>query len=274
MANVNIEISQNGRVTGDRGMIIGYEDQCISEPIHIIHPQFSGVQYILEYRYTQTICREPIDSNGHATIKIQGPGYVQCQFIAIDVMTGNNVFRSNSWNFIIRKALRIEPSHYPCQAHQFTSHNHGCNCGKSPCTCNCNCNSNDFDAFTAFWKLQNEIRNESDIRFSEIQEINAQLQLINDALKLDEPTPSILDANRLINPGTFASAIGSINFPDDINQFKITVSSFDNSRTILQNAAEIDADNIWFRTGTQSNISSIDYDWTGWAPLITRTGII
>ena len=104
---VNIVISQNGNVTGDKGKIIAYEGQKYSEVLNIVHPLIDGAKYYIEYKYADTILRNELDSNNNVSIQVFDAGYVQCKFVAIDLLSGDIVFKSKTWNLIVKQDLKI-----------------------------------------------------------------------------------------------------------------------------------------------------------------------
>ena len=75
---VNLVITQDRKVTGDNGKIIAYEGQEWSEVINIVHPQFPGCKYFIEYKYNNTIYKNELDSNGHVSLKVENSGYLNC----------------------------------------------------------------------------------------------------------------------------------------------------------------------------------------------------
>jgi|GEM_PF-5587486 len=267
---VNITVFQNGTVIGDKGKIIGYEGQDYSEMIHIVFPQFSGCQYYIEYKYNQTIFKDKIDSNGHIKLKIEKGGRIQAQFVAIDSITGIPQFKSKSWDFIVHESLKTEACHYPCppeyihsNKHHHHSDHHGC--------CNHDshgCGNNNNDCCNMLFEIKTELRNEEDIRFDNIQEINIRLDKIETMLGiLEDPIARIVDANLLVTIGKWSADVGSFNFPTNTDRYKLDVSLF-NDCDVLQNAYEVDSDNIWYRTGILDSLAGI-YTWSEWCPVIT-----
>lgn len=258
---VNITIYQSGDVTGDKGKIIAYEGQQYSDTITIVHPLFTGAEYFIEYKYSQTIYRDKLDANNRVKIKIEKAGYVKCQLLAIDILTGEILFKSKSWDMLVHNDFQLEPSHYPCDSY--------IHCAPlPPHHCNHDCHSNDksIDSYEAYFKLLNELRNEEEIRHKEIQSIYEDIALIKNALNLNKPITSNIDANELIEENKYYGSMYSINIPEPNQEYVITVERHDN--TILQYAAESDGDNIWFRSGIIDDDGSVV--WTSWAPTITR----
>ena len=271
---VNITISQSGKVTGDKGKIVAYNNQRYSEPIRIVHPIFSGALYYIQYRYNQTIFTDQLDANGIVKLKIEHCGYLSCQFIARDVCTGNPIFTSSTWNFLVGDTLKTEPCHYPCPPDYISSggHHHFNGCCPPPPPPSDPYRDN-FDSYDAYWKLKNELRNEEEIRFNETQSLMTEIEQIKDYINMSDPVPSKLDANELLEAGTYMANAESINFPAENQEYKVTVSNYGNNHSVLQNAAEVDSDNVWFRTGEYNDMTG-EYDWTTWTPLITRVSEI
>lgn len=266
---IKLNVYQNGDVLGDTGKIVAYEGSCYSDIINIVHPIYEGAEYFVEYKCQQTLMRDRLDSNNNVRIRIGKAGYLLCQFIATDIQTGDVLFRSNSWNLLIQKQMTVEPSHYPCPSHP-TPHNihHGCFPHQPAPN-----NSPNMDSYEAYYKLVTELRNEEDIRYRENQAIREDLMKIKDALNIADPTPSIIDANEVIKQGKYIALINSINFPTNDQEYFLIVNQYNNK--IIQEAHEIDGDNIWYRSGMVS-VDAIPYvgDWTPWAPMITRVAEI
>ena len=265
---VNITIYQNGDVTGDKGRIIGYDDQKYSEPITIVHPLHTGAEYYIDYKYNQTVFRDKLDALGRVRLKIEKAGYLNCQCLAIDVLSGDVIWRSNSWNFIVNRVAKLEPSHYPC-----SSIIHG------PIPPNCwnhsnypsahhhhhHCDDKSIDSYRAYYELLNELRNEEEIRYNETQALQEEIRKIKEALDIDNNQPSILDANEVVISGNYIAAVGSINFPVTEQECVLKVTT--HGLHITQECTECDGDNVWYRTGEKINS---DYVWTEWAESITR----
>lgn len=264
----NITIHQTGVVTGDVGKIIAYKGQDYSEIITITHPIFKGCEYYLEYKYDQTIYRNKLNANNQVMIEIKDSGYAKCQLIACDIVTGNVLFRSKSWNLMIEEGLEIEPSHYPCssfmhgsqvyKSHNNFYYNHG--------ECKHAHDNKSIDSYDAYYKLMTELRNEEEIRFRETQLIHEELIKIKEALNISDPVASILNANEQNIPGKYIAAIDSTNFPNNEQEFVLLVTTYNNN--ILQNAYEVDGDNTWYRSGVMDKEGKIT--WTPWAQNITR----
>jgi len=274
---INLTVFQTGDVSGDKGKIVGYVGQAYSEIIHITHPIFSGsddangVEYFLEYKYNSTIYRDKLDSYDRVRLKIENNGYMKCSFIAIDIVTGNILFKSEPWNFIVKNNTKLEPSHYPCDSfikgpmpHPHMIHNHS----NYPIF-NYNSN-NDFNAYEAYHKLMTALQNEEDIRYNEIAELKEDIVLIKAALNISKPKPSIIDANEIILEGKYFANNKSINFPEANNAYILDVTKYSTS-VVIQTAYEVDGDNSWFRTGA---ISNGIVTWTSWAQNITRVAEI
>ena len=266
---VNITVYQNGDVVGDTGKIIAYEGQSYSSAITIVHPLFSGAKYYVEYTYNNTIFRDQLNSNNQVSLRIEKAGYLKCQFVAIDILSSEILFKSHAWNFLIQSSMSTEPSHYPCSSHiydntGYNSFNHS-NYKQSM---NCNHQHNSIDSYKAYYELLTELRNEEDIRYREIQNIYNDLKLIKDALGIGNNTPSLLDANKVIQAGSYIAAIGSINFPVDQ---ECTLEVANHNGHIIQQCFECDGDNIWFRTGEDDNGN---VTWNSWAENITRVNEI
>ena len=253
---VNLVISQSGQVTGDYGKLIAYAGQEYSEVINIIHPSFPGSEYYIEYKYNQTIYRNKLDSNGNVSIKVDKAGYVKCQFIALDIQTGDIVFKSNAWNLIIKEELKVEPSHYPCNS-IYHHYKH-----RPPMNMTNNC-STDFNSYEAYTKLSNELDNEEEIRFNEIQSVRQEIAKIKAHLNIDNSIPSKLDANECTIPGKYKASDSSSNFPEENKEWTLIVSTYGED-DILQHAYELNSTNVWYRNAIFVNN---DITWNTWTLL-------
>ncbi len=274
---VNITVHQTGEVTGDKGRLIGYEGQSLSEIITIVHPIFSGANYYIEYKYNNTIFRDVLDSNNRVSLKIEKDGYLTCQFIAVEINTGNILFKSCKWNFIIGSEQSLEPSHYPCSTFMNGIMNHHeCIYENHHRHYNHHDDDKNIDSYKAYYELLNELRNEEAVRFNETQKLNEDIIKIKQLLNIDTPIASILDANELINSGEYIAGIGSKNLPNEDNlqtstqEFRLSIYKYNS--TVSQQAFESDGDNIWYRIGNISADNSIT--WSEWAPHITRVNVI
>lgn len=256
---VNIVVSQNGNVTGDKGKIIAYEGQSYSEVINIVHPQFSGVKYYIEYKYSNTILRNELDTNGRVSIKVDNAGYVNCQFIAIDSLTGDIIFKSKNWNLIVKEELKTEAIHYPCASigHRY---NHRPPVEVAPHYCG----ASDFNAYEAYAKLNQELCNEEDIRFNEIQSIRQELAEIKAFIDMDDAFASTLNADELIIPGKYNANSSSIGFPKNNTDYTLEISYYGDNN-ILQIAYEKESNNVYYRS-TLANISGAP-EWNSWTLL-------
>lgn len=253
---VNLVVTQDRRVTGDNGKIIAYEGQDYSEVINIIHPQYPGCEYYIEYKYNNTIYKNKLDSNGHVSLKVERSGYLKCQFVVIDVATGNVEFSSYPWNLIVKESLKVEPDHYPCSSIHHLSHSHNhCGCNKPEDV--------DFNAYEAYGKLAQQIDNESEIRFNEIQSLNRDIAEIKKYLQLDDTTASKLDADLMINEGVWYANSMSTNFPESNKSYKLVVTKY-NETNILQHAYELNSNNIYYRC---SKVNNTEHIWTEWTKL-------
>lgn len=253
---VNLIITQDRKVTGDTGKIIAYVGQDYSETICIVHPIFPGCRYYIEYKYNNTIYKNELDENGHVSLKVENSGYLKCQFIAIDIESGNNVFSSYPWNLIIKESLQTETSHYPCNSiNHLYHHNHKHN------FCDHDIN---FNAYEAFCKLKDSIDNESDIRFTELQLIRDDIMDIKKYLHLDDTTASTLDADLQTNVGQYYANSNSEHFPEPNTAYKLIVSTYGN-KNILQHAYEDNSNNVYYRSATSSNNNA--YIWNDWIKL-------
>lgn len=270
---VNITVYQNGDVIGDKGKVIAYVGQNYSEPIQIVHPIFEGnpIRYFVEYKYNHTRYKDELDSNNRVQLKIEKNGYIQCQFIAENIYTGAILFKSKSWNFIVKEEFNIEPSHYPCSGHTLNYSGHDCfNNSYNKHHHNDNMN---FDYYKAYYELKTEIENEETIRYNEILQIQQDLIKIKEALNIvDNTLPIHIDANKVITAGNYNADVTSINFPDVNQEYKLSVTTYTDH--ILQQAFEIDSDNVWYRTGTSTTNDSSNIIWTSWSPLIMRVETI
>lgn len=266
---VNITIFQSGQVTGDCGKIIAYEGQTNSEEIKVLHPSFAGAEYFIEYKYGYTIYRSKLDANDLVTLKIEQADVIQCQFIAVDIMTGNVVFKSKTWYFNINSQLKPNVSHYPCNPHYTLNHHDSINYNHiAHSHCNHNCNSQSAPDLTYMYRqLEERLNNEQEIRYNELTSIKRDIELIKTALNINENISSIIDADLAIEPGTYNADVNSINFPEPNNEYALEVSKSDESN-IRQEAYEKDSDNIWYRTGLITGTGEVI--WANWAPLISR----
>lgn len=259
---VNIVVSYNGDVTGDKGKIIAYEGQSYSEVINIIHPLFNGAKYYIEYKYDNTILRNEIDANNRVSIKIGRAGYVKCQFLAIDLINGDIVFKSKSWNLIIKEDLKIEESHYPCNSlgHHYK---HRPPMMIAPNVCN-----NNFNAYEAYAKLSQELSNEEDIRFNEIQAVRQELAEIRAFINMNDPIPSTLNANNIITPGKYNANAYSTGFPESNKEYDLDVSYYGDNN-ILQTAYEKESNNVYYRSTLA--ITSGEPEWNNWTLLTLQS---
>lgn len=258
---VNIVVSQNGNVTGDTGKIIAYEGQTYSEVLNIIHPLFPGARYYVEYKYDNTILRNELDTNNHVSIKVELAGYVKCQFVAVDIATDDVLFKSKSWNLIVKEDLKIEKSHYPCNSLHHYKHKPPMIIAHDNC---CHDDDDAFNALKAFEKLNAELSNEEDIRFNEMQAIRQELAEIKAAIGLENAVPSTLDANTIITPGTYNANSLSIGFPKNDTEYELKVSYYSDDN-VLQIAYEKNSNNVYYRS-TLSIVAN-DIEWNDWALL-------
>lgn len=257
---INITVYQNKDVTGDNGKIIAYVGQTYSEEIRIIHPSFANAKYGIEYKYNQTIFTDWLDTNDRAKLKIEKAGYLTCQFIAIDMINGDVLFKSKPWRFLVEEVTMPEPSHYPCNSHisGHTSWNHSNYYPPHKCE------GPDFNSYEAYYKLKAELDNESDVRFNEIKALSDDIILIKNALNIGDPVASVIDANELVSEGRYIATAASSNLPLDDQQYYIIVSVY--NENIVQTAYTLDGTGVWYRTGIKSNI---DVTWTDWTKQVT-----
>lgn len=261
---INIVVSQNGNVSGDKGKIIAYEGQNYSEVINIIHPIFSNVKYYIEYKYDNTILRNELDANNQVSIKIMNAGYIKCQFIAVKMFTEDVVFKSKSWNLIIKEDLKIEESHYPCNVVGHHYKHRPPMIMAHPGYCRHNCNDN----LDMYKKLSDEINNEEEIRFNEIQSIKEELADIKNILKINNSVSSILNANTIIIPGSYNAHSSSTGFPKDNTAYTLVVSYYGDNN-ILQLAYEKNSPDVYYRCTLNSNTS--EPNWADWALLTLQS---
>lgn len=259
---VNLVITQDRKVTGDNGKIIAYEGQDWSEIINIIHPQYPGCKYFIEYKYNNTIYKNELDANGHVSLKVENSGYLKCQFLAINIANGDIEFSSYPWNLIIKESLKTEAEHYPCNSINHTYCHHHEHANKS-CSCNSNCDDDNFNAYEAYGKLKMAIENESDIRFNEMQNVINDIAEIKKYLHLDDTTASKIDADLMINEGIWYANNLSVNFPEQSKAYKLVVTKY-NDINLLQHAYETNSTNIYYRSAT---ISDDNYVWNNWVKL-------
>lgn len=263
---VNIVVSQNGNVTGDKGKIIAYEGQKYSEVINIVHPIFSnGVKYFIEYKYGNTIYRNELDKNGQVSIKVDNAGYVQCQFIAIDIVTGDCTFKSKTWNLIVKEDLKIEESHYPCDA---MGHHYKHRPPVVVAGTNCGCGNTEFNAVEAYAKLAQELSNEEDIRFNELQSIRQEIAEIKAFIDMDDATASTLDADTIIVPGKYNANAQSTHFPKANKEYTLNVSYYGDNN-ILQTAYEKESNDVYYRSTLA--ITSGEPEWNDWVLLTLQS---
>lgn len=258
---VNIVISQNKTVSGDCGKIIAYEGQEYSEVINIVHPIIAATESYIEYKYNNTIFRNKLDANNLVSIKVENAGYVQCQYIAVNVLTGNVEFKSNYWYFMINRQIQIEPSHYPCNAvGHIYSHRPPINMMPMHCY---NCDLED-----TVKKLQNDIINECGIRFNELQNIQSEIEKLKIHTNYSNPVYQTLNANEITIPDTYYANEYSSGFPENNKEYILKVSKY-NINSILQEAQEKNSNNMYYRSA-----SSIDVDgspnWNDWTQLILQ----
>lgn len=257
---VNIVVSQNKNVTGDTGKIIAYEGSEYSEVINIVHPIFQGVQYFIEYKYDNTILRNELDSNNHVSIKVTGAGYVKCQFVALDLVTGDAVFKSNYWYFIVKESLKVEPSHYPCHSAHYYKH-------RPPMfVAGHHKPNNDENVVETIAKLSVELSNEEDIRFNEIQSLRQEIAEIKAYVGIDDVYSSTLNADEIVTPGSYKASAQSTGFPETNKEYTLTVSLY-GDESVLQHAYEIDSNNVYYR----STISSTDIAWSEWTLMAVQS---
>jgi hypothetical protein len=255
---INIVVSQNGNVTGDKSKIIAYEGQQYSEIINITHPLFSGAKYYIEYKYDNTILRNELDSNNRVSIKINNAGYVKCQFIAIDLLSEDIIFKSKTWNLIVKEDLKIEVSHHPCDAfgHRYKH--------IKPIQIAPNANNNNFNAFEAYAKISHELSNEEDIRFNEIQELRQELAELKAFIDMEDTIASTLNANKIITPGKYNANVYSTGFPENNKEYNLNVSYYGDDN-ILQTAYEKKSNKVYYRS-TLAVVSG-EPEWNGWTLL-------
>lgn len=259
---VNLVITQDRKVTGDNGKIIAYEGQDWSEVINIIHPQYPGCKYYIEYKYNNVIYKNELDVNGHVSLRVENSGYLKCQFLAINIANGSIEFSSHPWNLIIKESLKTEAEHYPCDSinHSYCHHHEHAN---KSCSCNNICNDDNFNSYEAYGKLKMQIENESDIRFNEVQSVINDIADIKRYLHLDDTVASTIDADLMINEGTWYANKQSSHFPENSKAYKLVVTKY-NEDHLLQHAYENNSDKVHYRSAiTDSN----NYVWNNWKEL-------
>ena len=267
---INITVYQNGDITGDKGKIIGYEGQSYSETINIVHPIFigtesGGVEYFVDYKYNQTIYRDKLDANNNIKLKLEKAGYLKCQLVAVDIVTSQIVFKSKTWNFLVQHEMQPEPSHYPCINKIYTGDI--CNHSNYP-NMHTSCNCNHDTGYEAYYKLLQELRNEEDIRYNELQEVRNDILDIKNTIGMMNDITISNDANLLITSGTYyLSSNESQNTPqvDSNITFKVLVNTHAN--LIIQEAYEMNGNRIWYRVG---NKVENDTTWTTWTQMNTN----
>lgn len=262
---VNLVISQNGNVTGDKGKIIAYEGQEYSEIINIIHPLFSGAKYYIEYKYDNTILRNELDSNNRVSIKINNAGYIKCQFIAKDLLSGDIIFKSKTWNLIVKQELKIEKSHYPCDS---LGHRYNHRPSEIIATSHHCLHNDNFNAHEVCTKLSQELSNEEDIRFNEIQSIRQELAEIKAVMGIDDVIASTLDANTIITPGKYNASAYSTGFPENNKEYILDVSYYGDNN-VLQIASEKESNNVYYRSTLA--ITSGEPEWGSWTLLTLQS---
>ena len=282
---INVTVYQNGDVLGDIGKIIGYIGQKYSEDINIVHPLFvgsdgiTGAEYYLEYKYNNTIYREKLDGNNNVKVLLdcEREGYLQCQLVAIDILNGNMIFKSNPWNFLVSISPTLEPSHYPCSAFMYNFkddfdfhhryHNgHFHNCYVPPIhNCGCNEDKENFNAYEAYTKLYNELQDEEKIRFNETKQLYEDIMRIKEILHIDDPKSSILNADKLTQPGHYLASVGSIGFPKDNVEYDVIVTKLEN---ILNQQALDENGEYSLRKGKFNENGEIE--WESWGINITN----
>ncbi|MDY5928625.1 MAG: pyocin knob domain-containing protein [Candidatus Onthovivens sp.] len=257
---INLVITQDGKVTGDNGKIIAYEGQDYSEIINIVHPQYVGCRYYVEYKYNNTIYKNQLNDNGQVSLKVENSGYLKCQLLAITI-DGEIKFKSYPWNLIIKESLRTEAEHYPC-----SSINHHHEHSNRSCGCNCDKSNNNFNAYEAYSKLKMELENESDIRFNEMQLLIKDISEIKKYLHLDDTEASHIDANTKIFEGIWYADSTSNNFPDSTHtkSYKLVVSKY-GTEYILQHAYENNSNDVYYRS------SKDGVSWSEWTKLNLST---
>ena len=259
---LNIVVSQNGNVTGDKGKIIAYEGQLYSEVINIVHPLFPGATYYIEYKYDNTILRNELDASNHVSIKIENAGYIVCQFIAIDILTGDILFKSKQWSLIINEALKIEESHYPCHSvnHHY-KHREPTIIAHSSHDCDNKCN-NEFKMIENYKKLLDRISNEEDVRFNEMQSIRQELAEIKAAIGINDGFVSTLNADDILIVGTYNANTLSTGFPKKNMEYTLTVCYYDDEN-VLQIAYEKNSNDTYYRSTLSNNAAGpVWNDWT------------
>lgn len=254
---VNIVVSYDGNVTGDKGKIIGYEGQRYSEVINIVHPLFNNAKYYIEYKYDNTILRNELDANNRVSIKTDEAGYVKCQFIAIDLLNGDIIFKSKSWNLIVKEDLKIEESHYPCNSEHHYKHRYPIQIAPNSC-------NNHFNAFEAYTKLSQGLANEEDIRFDEMQSIRQELAEIKAFISMNDIVSSTLNANTILTPGKYNANKYSTGFPELNKEYTLDVSYYGDDN-ILQTAYEKETNNVYYRSALAS--TSEETEWNAWTLL-------
>lgn len=259
---VNIVVSQNGDVTGDKGKIIAYEGQEYSEVINIIHPLFDGVKYYIEYKYNNDILRNELDANNQVSIRVENAGYVKCQFIVIDLLNGHIIFKSKSWNLIIKEDLKIEESHYPCTSlgHHYKH--------RPPMHITPYYHDDKFNAHEAFMKLSQELSNEEDVRFNEIQAIRQEISELKAYLNIEDAIASTLNANKIIIPGKYNANKRSNGFPENEKEYTLNVSYYGDDN-ILQMAYEKNSNNVYYRSTL--SITFNEPEWNDWTLLTLQS---
>lgn len=271
---VNITINYDGVVTGDKGKIIGYEGQEYSEVFTIIHPTFSGTEDYIEYKYGNTIFRNKIDSSGQVSIKLGTSGYVKCQYLAIDIATGEIKFKSDYWNCVIKKSLKVQPSHFPCNSigHRYHDRRPQVVAGyyyDDACGC-IHGNPDSFNAYEAYNKLYDMIENESEIRTNLLSDIDNEIAKIKEAIHINETIASKIDPNTLVEDGTYKVEYNSEyleNLPnqESTNGYTIVVMNF-GENNVLQNAKEDNTTNVY----TRLLIDKLTETWGQWSLVTTN----
>jgi len=107
---------------------MAYRDQSYSEPIHVLHPRFSGAIYKLIYKWGNTHFSDLLDGDSIVRLHIREPGRVSIQFVAENVLTGEILLTSKPFDLIVHQGINIGPDRFINGTFYGRHHGyHGCN---------------------------------------------------------------------------------------------------------------------------------------------------
>lgn len=106
---INIQIERDGRVFGDVNMVAAYEHDRYSQPIRILHPDFSHAIHKVKYRQGRIESTDVISGDDMMRFIVSGSGLVRFQYVAEDARTGIPILTSAPWTLNVARS-KMKPS--------------------------------------------------------------------------------------------------------------------------------------------------------------------